>query len=235
MKDDRPSRNLRSALLRFAILILLIGAGLLVIRWTPLGEWLTRDTLVASLSSLRVTWWAPLLLVGLFALFAPLGIPVSPLILAGGLVFGVRWGWLYNFLGMMSGATVSFLLANALGRDLVVNLAGETLLQRVEGLLARHGFWTLVRIRFLPLPFVMANFGAAFAGYPLSQFLSASALGLAPSMLIYTYFGYALATVATAERQAVVWNLIGAVALVLLLTFLVPLRQAWKRRRYGKD
>ena len=132
----------------------------------------------------------------------------------------------------MGGAAASFLLARALGRDLVVHLAGESLLERVEGLLERHGFWNLVRVRFIPIPFALVNFGAALAGYPLPQFLIASVLGLAPSLLLYTYFGHALFTVATADRQAVLRNLFVALFLILLLTFLVPLRRAWKRRRY---
>ena len=225
----------RSALVRFAVFAALLLIGFAALRWTPLAELFTKEALIATLSELRKLWWAPMILIGLYLVASPLGLPISPLVFAGGLVFGVRWGWLYNLVGAMGGATASYLLARALGRDLVVHLAGESLLKRVEGILERHGFWNLVRVRFIPLPFALVNFGAALAGYPLPQFLTASVLGLAPSLLIYTYFGHALFTVATAaDRQTVVRNLFVAMFLVLLLTFLVPLRQAWKRRRYIK-
>lgn len=225
----------RSALLRFAVFAALLVIGFVALRWTPLSELFNKEELIWIFSDLRELWWAPLVLFALYLVASPIGLPISPLVFAGGLVFGVRWGWLYNFLGALVGATVSYLLARALGRDLVVHLAGESLVMRVEQLLERHGFWNLVRARFIPLPFALVNFGAALAGYPLPQFVTASVLGLAPSLLIYTYFGHALFTVATAaDRQTVVRNLVVALILILSLTFLVPLRRAWKRRRYNQ-
>lgn len=221
---------LRRASLRFALLALLLAAGFALARWSPLGEHLTGEALMAFLDRLRGARWAPLALVGLYALLAPLGVPISPLVLAGGVVFGPAWGALYNFLGTMSGAALSHLLATALGRDLVVHLAGERLVARGEALLERHGFWTLVRVRFVPIPFAVVNYTAALAGFRLPGFLLASAIGLAPTMVIYTYFGHALVGVATENRQAVVGQLVVVIVLVFLLTFLPALARAWKRR-----
>lgn len=201
-------------------------------RWTPLAQVFTQENMVSTLMALRAAWWAPLALVGLYLVVSPIGLPVSPLIFAGGIVFGVAWGSFYNFLGTMLGATASYLIAQALGRDLVLHVAPEKLLSRVEGLLERHGFWTIARIRFLPIPFAVVNYGAALAGIRLPTFIGASALGLAPAMMLYTYFGHALFTVAAGDRQAVLRNLLISLALILTLTFLVPLRQAWKKRRY---
>lgn len=201
-------------------------------RWTPLAGFFTQENMVATLMTLRAAWWAPLALVGLYVVVSPMGLPVSPLIFAGGVVFGVAWGSFYNFAGTMLGAIVSYLLARALGRELVLHFAPERLLTRAEKLLERHGFWTIARIRFLPIPFAVVNYGAALAGIRLPTFLGASALGLAPAMILYTYFGYALFTVAAGDRQTVLRNLVLSLVLILTLTFLVPLRQAWKKRRY---
>lgn len=220
------------AVARFALLGLLLVAGFAAMRWTPLAELFTKEKMVAAMMALRAAWWAPLALLGLYLVVSPIGLPVSPLILAGGVVFGVGWGAFYNFLGTMVGASASYFLARALGRDLVLHVAPEKLLTRVEALLERHGFWTLARIRFLPIPFAVVNYGTALAGIRVPTFLGASALGLAPAMLLYTYFGHALFTVAAGDRQAVLRNLILSLILILTLTFLVPLRNAWKRRRY---
>lgn len=210
---------------------ILMGAALLF-RFTPLSEWLTRDRMIELLAQLRETWWAPLALIGLYVVLSPTGLPVSPLVWGGGVVFGLWWGWLYNFIGTLLGASASFLLARALGRGLIVHMAGESLLARVETILERHGFWTLVRVRFLPIPFAVINFGAALAGVRWPEFVGASLIGLAPSMVIWTYFGYAIFTVTAEGRQEVIRNLIIAIVLALTLSFLVPLRRWWKRRRY---
>jgi len=207
----------------------------LVFRLTPLNDFLTRDRMIALMAELRSAWWAPVALIGLYVLVSPSGLPVSPLIWAGGIVFGVWWGWLYNFLGALLGASASFLLARALGRDLVLHVASGALLDRAESILERHGFWALVRVRFLPIPFSVINYGAALAGVRWPVFITATTIGLAPSMVIWTYFGYAIFSVTTADRGEIVRNLIVALVLGLGLTFLVPLRNAWKKRRYGKS
>lgn len=217
------------------MLVTFLVAAFLVFRLTPLHEILTRDRMIALMAELRSAWWAPVALIGLYVLVSPSGLPVSPLIWAGGIVFGVWWGWLYNFLGALLGASASFLLARALGRDLVLHVASATLLERAERILERHGFWALVRARFLPIPFSVINYGAALAGIRWPVFISATTIGLAPSMVIWTYFGYAIFSVTTANRGEVVRNLVVALVLGLGLTFLVPLRNAWKRRRYGQS
>ncbi len=225
---------MRAAVLRFTLLVVFLVGAFLLFRHTPLNELLTRERMISLMSELRAAWWAPVALIGLYLIVSPSGLPVSPLIWAGGVVFGVWWGWLYNFLGALLGASASYLLARALGRDLVLHIASRPLLERAERILERHGFWTLVRVRFLPIPFAVINYGAALAGVRWPVFISASTLGLAPSMVIWTYFGYALFSVTTADRSEVIRNLLVALVLALGLTFLVPLRNAWKRRRYGK-
>lgn len=223
-----------NAVVKFLVLIAVLIVAALALRYTPLSEFLTRERMVTTLDHLRAAWWSPLAFVGLYIVLSPTGLPVSPLIFAGGVVFGVWWGWLYNFIGSLLGATSSYLLARALGRQLIEHVAGPNLIARVESILERHGFWNLVRSRFLPIPFAVINFGAALAGIRWPVFITASAVGLAPSMVIWTYFGYAIFSVTSEGRQAVIRNLIVALVAALILTFLVPLRRAWKERRYGR-
>ena len=231
----RRTVSLRVAIVRFSVLIAILILAFLVFRFTPLHQFLTKDRLVSLMSELRSAWWAPIALIGLYVVLSPSGLPVSPLIWAGGVVFGIWWGWLYNFIGALLGASASYLMARALGRDLVLHIVSEPLIERAESLLERHGFWTLVRVRFLPIPFAIVNYGAALAGIRWPVFAISSVIGLAPSMVIWTYFGYALFSVTVADRAEVVRNLAIAIVLALALTFLLPLRNAWKRRRYGSD
>ena len=209
----------------------MLAGAFAALRWSPLGEYLTRETVEEGLSAIQSAWWSPIALVGLYLLVSPLGAPVSPLVFAGGAVFGILWGALYNFIGALGGALVSYLLAEAMGRGLVVHLVGERRTERIESVLERHGFWAMVRVRFIPIPFAVVNFGAALVGVRLAPFLAGSALGLAPTMLIYTYFFHTLWRVATEDRQTVLYNLVGVVLLALLVTVVMPLVRARARRR----
>lgn len=217
------------------MLAVVLLAAFLAFRYTPLHELLTRERMITIMDGLRAAWWAPLALIGLYVVLSPTGLPVSPLIWSGGIVFGFWMGSIYNFIGCVLGASASYLMARALGRDLIMHLAPDALLLRAEQILEKHGFWAVARSRFLPIPFAIINFGAALAGVRWPTFITASAIGLFPSAFIWTYFGYAIFSVTTADRAEVVRNLIIALALALTLTFLVPLRNAWKKKRYGNS
>ena len=175
-----------SVLLRLFAFFGLLLTGFALLRFTSLGELLTKDNLTVFLSGLRGTWWAPLLLIGLYTLLSVLGLPPGPL-MVGGALFGAFYGSIYNITGLCMGAASGYLVAKLLGRDFVIQIAGPRL-QRAETLFEQHGFWPLVQTRFLPIPFAIISFGAALAGVRPVLFLTASIVGLIPSTLIHTYF-----------------------------------------------
>lgn len=228
----------RWALGRFLLLIALVAAGFLVLRFTPFGErvnaLLDRERLMTLRAGLQARWWTAPLLLGLYAVLAPLGAPVSPLMLAGGAVFGTLTGSILNFFGTFVGAAGSFFLSRALGRDFVVHVAGNRL-QRAERLVARRGFLTLVRIRFLPIPFPLVNYGAALAGVPAPLFLLTTAIGLLPANVLFTYFAAALFEAVGGDRAQVLLRMVLAIVGLFALSF-VPnlLIQRQRRRRLGE-
>ncbi len=222
-----------SALLRMCVLVAIVLAGIALVRLTPLGEILTEERVVSLIETMRGTWWAPLLLIGLYAVVAVLGLPPVPL-LVGGAAFGALYGSVYNMVGLLLGASLAFWLAKLLGRDFVVRVTGERL-RRAETLFERHGFWPLVQTRFMPLPFAVVNFGAALAGVRPMFFLLASAVGLIPSTLIHTIF--IAQAIATQGRERAFTLALYAGAFVLfnvLLSTLWLREQAQRRRRYQK-
>ena len=218
-----PSQPLRRAILKFALLAVLLGGGFVLFRFTRLAELLSLDHLIASLQTLRGTWWTAPALIALFAVFASLGAPASIFIITGGAVFGTFWGWIYNLLGALLASAASHWLARSLGRDLIAHTLGEERVKRIEGIIDTHGFWTMVRVRFVPIPFVAVNFGAALAGMPLGRFLAATAIGLTPSLFAMTYFVSALVGAAEGDRSHLVWQLALVMFLFLALSFIPTL------------
>lgn len=223
------ARPTRGALLRFAVLVAIVLAGVAAMRWGPLAERLDAAELLATLRAIGAQPWAPAALVAAYVVLCPLGIPVSPLIMAGGVVFGFGTGSLLNFAGTWLGAAATFGVARLLGRDLVAQMLGARL-TTVERAVDRHGFWTLVRLRFVPIPYAAVNYAAALAGVRPGTFLAATALGLAPAVALFTYFAAALSRAATGERADVLAQLGAAFVALLLLTFVVP----WWLRRRGR-
>lgn len=215
------SRPVGRAILRFALLVVILTAGVALLRWGPLAERLDAAELLATFRSVGDEPWAAAALIGAYVVLCPLGMPVSPLLLAGGVVFGFTTGTLLNFAGTWLGAATTFATARFLGRDLVVQLIGDRL-ARVERAVERHGFWTLVRLRFVPIPYVLVNYAAALAGVRPATYLTATAIGLAPAVALITYFADVLSHAAAGDRGGVLLQLGVAFLALFLLTFLAP-------------
>lgn len=213
----------RRAWLRFALLVALLIAGFAIARWSPLAEYVDLDQAVATLEALGRDRRAPVLLIALWTVAGPIGIPVSPLVFASGAVFGTFWGWVYSLTGAVIASTLSFWLSRRLGHELIAHWLGEERLTRVEGLVARHGFWTVFRLRFAPFPFALVSTGAALTGMRFASFLAASVLSLAPSLWVYNYFSHALVDATAAARPGVWRNLLVALAAFLAITLLPQL------------
>jgi uncharacterized membrane protein YdjX (TVP38/TMEM64 family) len=226
------SAGLRGAVLRFALFALIVGAAVAAVAFTPLRAYVSKEHLLALLSSLRDAWWSPLALLALYVVLAPLGAPMTPLMICGGVLFGPVRGSLYNFLGLSVGATLSYYFARSFGRDLVVRLAGKRL-RKAERVVAKRGFWALVGVRFLPLPFPLVNFGAALAGVRPGAFLGSSVLGLPGPCILYTVLWYRMVSAAEGEGSGAKRTFLIAMSVLVVLSVLPSAIAAWKRsRRY---
>lgn len=220
--------------LRFLLLVAILAAGFAILRWTPLAGYMNGPAITVLFDRLRGTWWAPALLVASYVVLCPIGIPATPMMIAGGVVFGAALGAVYNVLGTFLAAVVSYYLARALGRDFVVHFAGQRL-KRVERRIARRGFWSLVGVRFLPLPFALVNYCAALAGVRPALYIATSALGLALPVTLYTYFAAALSQAAGGERAQVFLQLAVALVLLAAVIFVPRFWLALRRRRRYRD
>lgn len=187
MKEAPAAHGRRKIFFRLGLLALLAVSGFLALRFTPLGEFMDKDRLLALFGQLRSEWWSPLLLIALFCVAAPMGLPASPILLAGGMVFGFGLGSLYNMAGLVGGAMLAYWVGRALGRDAIVQLAGPRL-RKAEKLFEKRGFLPLVQARLLPIPFSVVCYAAALAGVPTGRYFVTSLIGIAPATLMHTYF-----------------------------------------------
>jgi phospholipase D1/2 len=217
--------------LRFLALVAIIGGGFALLRWSPLAHYVSPKEIPQLLARLRGTWWAPLLLFAAYAVLSPIGFPASPLMVAGGAVFGTVLGTAYNLFGLLLGASTTYALGRLLGRDLVIHIAGKQV-KRVERVILRQGgFWGMVGIRFVPAPFALTNYCAAFAGIPYGLFVGSTAVGLAITTPVYTYFADILAHAASGARTGIYLQFAGAILLLIIATLSPRILRARKRRQ----
>lgn len=217
------------AAVKLLALVALLGAGAWFLTQGQ-SSWLTSPrALVDRASALRNEWWAPILFVATYAALAALNFSGLVLTLVGGAVFGVVWGTLLNTLGANLGATGAYWLARALGRDGVRFLVGDRLAV-VDRFAGQGGFPWLLRLRLVPVvPFNLLNLAGGLAAMPWPMFAAATAIGILPGTVVYTWFADALvAGSREASRDALVRVAVAGGALILLS--FVP----WIVRRLGR-
>jgi len=177
----------RGAWLRLGVLLLLVVvAGSLVL--------VTDDLSVAGLRE-QVSGWgpaAPLLFALLYAVATVLLLPGTPFTLAAGVVFGPLLGAATALVGATVGATGAFLVGRAIGRGAVEELAGQRV-QAVDRHLAERGFVSVLVVRLIPLfPFNVVNLVAGITAIGLTAYVTATAIGIVPGVLILASTGGAL-------------------------------------------
>lgn len=224
--------GLRNAALRFAVFAAVVATAVAAFAFTPLRQYLSREHLLALMDSLRAAWWSPAVLLAMYAVLSPLGAPMTPLMICGAVLFGATRGSIYNVIGFYIGAFLSYFFARSMGRELVVRLAGKRL-KKVERIIARRGFWALVGVRFLPLPFPLTNFGAALAGVKPGTFILSSLLGLPLPCVLYTVLWHQVASAAEGHGGGAKKSLSVAIVVLVVLSVLPAAIATWRRvRRY---
>lgn len=185
--SDAARRALRRRLaglgLAFLALVLLAAAW----SWSPLSEWLDVGRIVGGLQQLGRSF-GPLAAVGGFALAAALAVPLVFLTLVTLVAFGPVQGTACVLAGALLGATASYALGAALGREAVLRLAGPRV-NAVSRRLAQHGLIAVVAIRLVPVaPFAIVNMVCGASQIRLRHLLLGTVIGITPSIVAIVLF-----------------------------------------------
>lgn len=217
----------KSGLIKLLAFLTFVAAGMFLARYTPLGGLLSREGIQSGVDFLRGSPTAPLLFVPAYAGAVAMAIPGTLPTLAGGAVFGLWWGTLFNWLGATLGANLAYLLARFLGREGIGQLLGERAqgwpaLERLDRAVRAHGFRGMLTLRLIPVvPFNVLNFGGGLVGMGWPSYALATGIGILPGTFVYTMFADALLEGSTqASRDA--FLRMGLAGLLLVLLAFLP-------------
>jgi len=215
--------------LRIILLAVIFVGGIALFRWGPLSAYARPQIIADFFRGLGTPWWSPLVFVPLYAVTTALGMPGTIPTLAGGAIFGVARGMLFNTVGANLGALGAFLIARYLGRDFIERVLkgkGATLDERI----GQHGFSTMLYLRLIPLvPFNALNFGAGISRVSLRDYVLGTLIGMIPGTLVYTYFADALIRGTGEARRDAFLHFLLAASLLVAFTLVT----GWIRRRVG--
>ena len=165
--------------------------------------------------------WAPVAFVAISAALTVAFFPGPLLAGASGLLFGTALGFPLSLCAAVLGASAAFLLARAVGRDAVEQVAGPRV-RAVRDAVSRRGFLAILYARILPgVPYSLVNYGAGLTSIRLPVFAAATALGAAPRAFAYTALGGSLDDLGSPEAIAAI-----AVLVVMAIGGVIAFRRS---------
>lgn len=222
MQLHRP--ELRRAPLARSALLRIGGLVLILVATTVIGHrrgWFDYRNTIAHVEHLRATHGFAaftMSFVLIFGLGSAIGMPGLPFVVAAGAMFGTLLGSVVSWLGAMLGAILGYWIARTIGHDIVARWLARV--GRADAAVAQgRDFAGILRLRLLPvLPLSVVNYVGGLARARFASYLLATAIGVAPAIIIYAYFADSLLETAGTGRVTAIRSMIIASALLIVLS-----------------
>ena len=148
------------------------------------------------------------------------------LTLAGGAIFGLGLGTVLVSFASTAGATLAFLLARTLFRDLVKQRFGGQLAPIEQGI-RQDGALYLLSLRLAPVfPFFLINILMGLTEMPVLRYALVSQVGMLPGTIVYVNAGTQLAAL-TSLKGILSPPVLGSLALLAVFPWIVKLLLGW--------
>ncbi|WP_186438294.1 TVP38/TMEM64 family protein [Cohnella terricola] len=162
-------------------------------------------------------WVAPVLYIAVYIVRPFILFPASVMSMAGGLAFGTGFGMLYTLIGAVTGAVLSFLLAEKIGRGFFKS-RDDPRFMKLERAMDKRGFTMVLLLRIAPfVPFDLVSYAAGLARVRLRAFLPATVIGMLPGTFAYNFLGASLTE--GSWREFLISGCVFAVALAIPFLF----------------
>ena len=200
MSNQKQSKN---AVERLAVLIVIVIALFLAMRFLPVQQWLRSfSDWVAQMGVAGI-----LIFIVVYAVATVLMAPGSILTIGAGFAFGLWKSFLAVSAGATLGASLAFLVARFIAREKIEAIAQRNeKFRNIDSAIGRQGAKLIFLLRLSPvIPFNLSNYFYGLTAVKFWPYVLASWIGMIPGTLLYVYIGTAgkAAVAATAGGEAV--------------------------------
>lgn len=138
----------------------------------------------------QLGWAGVLLYAGAIVLVQLVCAPLSPVAIAGGLIFGFTRGFAAITIGTAAGALVNFVLARYFLRGPIARrLERNEKFRLIDAAIGREGWKIVALLRFCPIPFGLANYSYGLTAIALVPYLAATVFAIIPGNLFFVWLG----------------------------------------------
>jgi uncharacterized membrane protein YdjX (TVP38/TMEM64 family) len=193
MSDNRQTR---SATGRIAVLVVILMALFLAMRFLPVQQWLRSfNDWVGQMGTVGI-----LVFIVVYALATVLLAPGSILTIGAGFAFGLWKGFLAAWTGATLGASLAFLVARFVARDKIESIAKRNeKFRKIDNAIGKQGAKLIFLLRLSPvIPFNLSNYFYGLTAVKFWLYVLASWIGMMPGTFLYVYIGAASKAAVTA-------------------------------------
>lgn len=172
----------------FAIFLL---AVVFIVKYTGVAAYLEPQRLRAWIADFGP--WGPLAYIFIYSIGPALLLPGTPLTIAGGVLFGPVAGTIYTAIGATIGASISFLIARHMARDLIARLLKDSKWASLDEEVEKQGWKIVAFTRLIPLfPFNLLNYAFGLTRIKFSHYVCASFIFMLPAIIAFVVFSSSL-------------------------------------------
>jgi uncharacterized membrane protein YdjX (TVP38/TMEM64 family) len=183
-------KNFKRVVIAIAILLILVGLFFLLCGHNPLTR---RGLRILQKYILSYGAIAPLIIVIMILLstiIPPLPLPVPLVELASGAIFGFWEGWLIVWLGQIISSFVAFAVVRFFNKKFMGKWLRNKRWDFYQNYLKKSGTTAILVTRgTMSSPFNIISFLAGVSPIPWTSFLWATAVGVIPETLLYSFIG----------------------------------------------
>jgi uncharacterized membrane protein YdjX (TVP38/TMEM64 family) len=193
MSDDRQTK---SATGRIAVLVVILMALFLAMRFLPVQQWVRSfNDWVGQMGTVGI-----LVFIVVYALATVLLAPGSILTIGAGFAFGLWKGFLAAWTGATLGASLAFLVARFVARDKIESVAKRNeKFRKIDNAIGKQGAKLIFLLRLSPvIPFNLSNYFYGLTAVKFWSYVLASWIGMMPGTFLYVYIGAASKAAVTA-------------------------------------
>lgn len=224
------ARSRVGAAIRLAAIPAVVVAAILIAWKLGYFELDRRRQFVETVQQWRLTPFVAPLFLGAYALAAVFCLPVAVMTLLGGAIFGPVVGAIMSGSGALLGTLAVHVLTRSIALAPARRLFGSHRL--VSQLRGHDDVLTLFRLRVLPIaPFGVLNYIAGLASVSFRRLLIATAVGVIPSVIAYSYVGAQLLSGLVSEGEATrrgLWIAAAVTTFMVLLSTAPALLRRWR-------
>lgn len=214
-------KKLKLILLLIIIFIILFSKKFIILDFKNMNQ--TALILAESISKYKTL--APIVFIFLFTIVPLTLFPDSILAISAGIIFGLKFGFLYTMVGALCGGSLAFFIARFLGREFLLKWLKKDF-EKLENSIENNSFSIILLLRLIPLfPFDVVSYAAGISSISYKKYFLATFFGTIPGIFVFVNMGRATLDINPQKFY------ISISLLICLISFSFLLKQKFKLKQ----